>query len=82
MGIAVESRRLDMVERVLRLCDATPGDGLLEARGLAGQAGDRAEEKVAGVFGARCALISVVFLMMCICISGVLNDVHLYQQCF
>ena len=27
MGIALEARRLDMVERVLRLCDTSPGEG-------------------------------------------------------
>ena len=27
MGIALEARRLDMVERVLRLCDTAPGEG-------------------------------------------------------
>ena len=27
MGIAIESRRLELVERVLRLCDTSPGEG-------------------------------------------------------
>jgi len=31
MGIAIEARRLDMVERVLRLCDTSPGEGEHEA---------------------------------------------------
>ena len=31
MGIAIEARRLDMVERVVRLCDTSPGEGEHEA---------------------------------------------------
>jgi 26S proteasome regulatory subunit N2 len=31
MGIAIESRRLELVERVLRLCDTSPGEGEHEA---------------------------------------------------
>ena len=31
MGIAIEARRLDMVERVLRLCDTSPGETEHEA---------------------------------------------------
>ena len=31
MGVAVESRRLDILERVVRLCDTAPGENEQEA---------------------------------------------------
>ena len=35
MGIALEARRLDMIERVLRLCDTAPGEGEHEGSTIA-----------------------------------------------
>jgi hypothetical protein len=31
MGIAIEARRLDLIERVMRMCDTSPGEGEHEA---------------------------------------------------